>query len=35
MEADIAALQVSKMTKLQKLAALLIILGPDGVTRRC
>jgi len=33
MEADIAALQVSKMTKLQKLAALLIILGPDSAAQ--
>jgi flagellar motor switch protein FliG len=33
MEADLAALQVSKMTKLQKLAALLIILGPDGAAQ--
>jgi len=33
MEADIAALQISKMTKLQKLAALLIILGPDSAAQ--
>ena len=32
MEADIAE-QVSKMNRLQKLAALLIIIGPDGATQ--
>jgi flagellar motor switch protein FliG len=33
MEAEIASLQVSKMTKLQKLAALFIIIGPDGAAQ--
>src|SRR5580692_3172516 len=30
METEIAAIEFAKMTKLQKLAALLIILGPDS-----
>src|ERR1700743_3657112 len=33
MEADIAAFQVSKMSKQQKLAALLIIIGPDSASQ--
>ncbi len=33
MEADIAAFQVSKMSKLQKLAALLIIIGPESASQ--
>ena len=33
MEADIAAFQASKMTRIQKLGALLIIIGPDGAAQ--
>lgn len=33
MEAEIAAHQVSKMSKLQKLAALLIIIGPESASQ--
>jgi flagellar motor switch protein FliG len=33
MEADIAALQISKMTRHQKLAALLVVLGADGAAQ--
>jgi len=33
MEADIAAFQVSKMSKLQKLAALLIVIGPESASQ--
>src|ERR1700679_3692652 len=33
MEAEVAAIEVAKMTKVQKLAALLIILGPDGAAQ--
>jgi flagellar motor switch protein FliG len=33
MEADIAALQLSKMTRHQKLAALLVVLGPESAAQ--
>jgi flagellar motor switch protein FliG len=33
MEADIAAFQISKMTRHQKLAALLVVLGPDSAAQ--
>ena len=33
MDSDISVIDVAKMTKLQKLAALLIILGPDGAAQ--
>ena len=33
MEADIAALQISKMTRHQKLAALLVVLGADSAAQ--
>jgi flagellar motor switch protein FliG len=33
MQADIASLEVAKMTRLQKLAALLIILGPESAAQ--
>lgn len=33
METDVPAVELAKMTKLQKLAALLIILGPDGAAQ--
>ena len=32
MEHDVPAVEIVKMTKVQKLAALLIILGPDSAS---